>query len=270
MPLPLGDRGGGGGLPSERPGDVPQIPGDFQYRNDPEFLRLQSQFSAAFGAQNFPEFDYQKFLTDPAYAGNIYGVLNSGSVEGRPAKAAALNELLAYFKAKTEPSQFEESGGTIDVEAIYAPLRERISELSAQQLQAGRADISRGAARATDVAQEALAGTGLGRSGVAAQSISGIASEAAQRQEAFGERVRGREMAAQLALEKQIRTLQYQEEFTERGANLEEARRAAEQQYYLDSLQFQALIQVAAEGDTSFWEDWGGVFEVAGQTVALL
>lgn len=231
-------------------------------QGNPEFQRLNAQFSAVF--PGLTGFNYRAYLTDPSYARKVHN-----AVGGDPGRQRALDEILRTSGRLLEGTEFDKAGGTIDVEALYAPLRERLGQLTEQQLRAGSAEISRGAAGATEQAQEALAGTGLGRSGVAAQSFSNIASEAAQRQEGFRERVRERGAAAQIEVDRQVAQLKYQEAFTKRGANLEDSRRAAEQQYYLDQLQFTTLLDIATQEDSSFWEDWGPVFESVGTIVSL-
>jgi hypothetical protein len=64
----------------------------------------------------------------------------------------------------------------IDLGGIFDPLRGNINELSAQSLRNQKANIGRAAEGAQDRAAEGLAGTGLGRSGVAAQQFQGIAT----------------------------------------------------------------------------------------------
>lgn len=228
------------------------------YSQDPEFQRLQAQFSGAFGG-SFPTFSYEAWLSDPNYRTRIY------EQAGRsPARSPVLQEILDYFKKKTEGSTFEQSGGSIDVAGIFNPLKDELSKLTEQQIRLGRADISQGAERARKYATEGLAGTGLGRSGVAAQTFQGIETKAADQQQQLSEGARLRETQGRMAIDQQIAQLSYQEELRKRSINEQDIQGATDFYRQLYALQYKSMLEQAAQDEGgSWWDTWGPVFEIA-------
>jgi hypothetical protein len=160
-------------------------------------------------------------------------------------------------------STFDLSGGSIDIDAIFAGLKGEIDALIDQQIQAGRADISLGSARAQDLARESFAGSGLGRSGLAAGTFSGIAQAREGKLEGLTQGLRAKGAAAQLAVSDKAAALEFAEQLRERGENEEDIRSALNFQRQMALRRFQSSLEIAANEPT-FWEEWGPIFEIVG------
>ena len=230
------------------------------YSQDPEFQRLQTAFTGAFGS-SFPTFSYEEFSKNPQYQEWIYNQI-TGDKAG--IKQAALNDILGYF----DESTFNKAGGEIDVQGIFGPLKDELKNLTEMQIQRGVADVSRGQARATELGQESLAGTGLGRSGASAQMFSDIARRGEEKKADIALAAREREAQARLAIDTKISDLQFQEKLQERGMNANDILSATNFRRQMQLLYTQTMMEMAAN-EPSFWEEWGPVFEIAGGAAAF-
>lgn len=233
------------------------------YSQDPTYRSLNANFRSLFGP-SFGDFDYQAYLNDAAYRQNIddfaFSTARESDKSRQPARYAALQQLKEYFERNTQGGTYEQTGGRIDVEGIFNPLKDQLAALTEQQIRLGRGEIAQGAERARKYATESLAGTGLGRSGVAAQTFQGIETEAARQGEKLGQEARLREAQGKLAIDQQIAQLSYSEELRKRGIKEQDIREAAGFYRQLQGLQYQTMLQMAATDD-SWWDDWMPVFE---------
>lgn len=233
------------------------------YSQDPTYRSLNTNFRSLFGS-SFGDFDYNAYLSDAAYRKNIddfaFSTARESDKARQPARFAALQQLREYFERGTQGGTFEQSGGEVDVRGIFEPLKAELGRLTDMQIRLGRGEISQGAERARKTATESLAGTGLGRSGVAAQTFQGIETEASRQTEKLGQEARLREAQGQFQIESQIRQLAYSEELRERGMNEQDIRDAAGFYRQLQGMQYQSMLEQAAQDD-SWWDDWAPVFE---------
>ena len=178
------------------------------YKTDPNFLSLQSNYSALLG---FTGFSYEEYLTDQASREYVH----KRARERGPEAQAALDRILAYFQG----TPHEQAGGKIDVNALYDPLRGRVEEGAAAQLMAGRGAIAGGTQRALAQAREAQALTGQGRSGVGAAQFAGISREGASAAERLLERVNAQKAQDLFRIDQQVAEAQFGEELRQRGAD---------------------------------------------------
>lgn len=225
------------------------------YRSDPVYQRLNSAYRAAFGAGNFGDFDYDAFMSDPKYSGNIYDTIMaepSGRTSNVGLKAKALDDLLRYFEQQQNGSGFE----PMDLRGLFDPLREKIGQAGEEAKSRVASDINRSARGSTERATEALAGTGLGRSGVAAQTFTGIQE---QRQDLMAKaqgQIDQAVMAQELETYRKEAELEYQEKLMERNWDLKQIEDALQFDRQLMLMAFQADAQYTEE---SWWDSWGSV-----------
>lgn len=224
-----------------------------------QYQILNTRYRNLFGSGNFGDFDYQAYLNDPKYSETIWGTATRGDNSG--AKQQALQELINFFKESQNPS-FQ----TIDPKPYFDPLRGDIDKYAGQSLTNQYAAINQASQGAEGRATEALAGTGLGRSGVAVNTFQGIAERRADSMEAAARGVEDARARAQLAISMKEAEFAISEQLGQRGWNLQNIQDAVSFQRDLWRMQFQSDIQQSEED----WSDtWGPVIGAALGTVSF-
>jgi hypothetical protein len=160
------------------------------------------------------------------------------------------------------------------VGAVFDPLKSEINKLSEQGLQAQKQELSRAGRGAERVASEALAGTGLGRSGVAAQTFSDIGRQKVESLEKITSQAEQARQAALLDLEFKKAQLTYNDELAKRNFTLEQRQDALEFDRQMFMMQFQADMQRQAEeaaggGFGDFLSGLGTLAGIASDVVPL-
>lgn len=239
------------------------------YSQDPEFQRLEAMFSGLFGS-NFPQFSYEAFIGDSAYRQRIFGqIQDPDDLALVPARTQALNALTSFFERKIEGDAFEKAGGPIDVSGVFEGLAGDIRQRRETEIQAGRADVSRSREGALRAAQETIAGTGLGRSGVQAGVARAFATDKARAIDRVGERARVRETQALLEVERRIRELEYSEELRERGVNEQTIRDAIAFDRIVQQMTNEFAFQQALQ-EKSFWDYFVPILNAAGTFIGAM
>jgi hypothetical protein len=234
------------------------------YSQDPEFQALQSSFASAFGS-SFPTFSYEAYQADPGYREGIKNQIfrdGPGSARGR---TEILAEMVDFFERKQAETRdiFEETGGAIDVSGIYGDLSDDVRKVAERQLAGGRAELSRTTAGAQDQAREAIAGTGLGRSGVQAGTARQIAERQAGAFERLGEATRARQAEAETAIAQRIADLTYSEELRQRGMSEETIRSAIQFQRLMTQMETEYKYQQALQ-EKDWWDYLAPVLQIGG------
>ena len=238
------------------------------YSQDPQFKRLQTEFAAAFGP-SFPTFSWEAYTSDADYARRINEQIGMDASRA-PGRQSALDAIRNYFTLNTEPTPFDLGGGKIDVEKLYGPLRDQVGKLAEGQIKSGTETITREAERARRMATEGLAGTGLGRSGVAAGTFQGLESERAGRVSDLTNQVRQRESETQFAISQQIADLKMKEELRQRGADEAFINSALDARRAMDMMSYQTMLDIAKDDASSSWWDQYvlPLLQVGGQVAA--
>ena len=234
-------------------------------RSNPDFLRLERQFFQLFGSDK----DFFQYLSDPNYANSLVpiGAENSRSLSGAAVQAS---DTLASFRgeasllAKTlaAGSAFEK----IDLDPIFDPLRSDINAQAAQSLTAQKAAIGRESAGAQTRATEGLAGTGLGRSGVAAQQFSNISTRTQDLRAKATDKVEAARLAALVKIGYAQSQAEYKEALLDRNYTLQQINDALAFDRLLFQMQFQAELDTelaAAQNDGSWFDDLIGIATAA-------
>jgi len=157
----------------------------------------------------------------------------------------------------------------IDFASIFGDLKAQVDALTQQQLLLGRSDISQGAARATDVANEAFAGSGLGRSGVAAGTFQNIAQKRESDLQRFSQSARLQGDQAKLAIDETVSRLEADQKIREFESDEEQRRHVRNVKSQMELMTRESLLTIAAN-DSTFWEEWGPVFDLIGGAVSLI
>lgn len=205
-------------------------------RTIPTYSSTERHFYSIFGAQE----DFGKYLSDPNYRRYIESL-------GKPGWNSTSPELQTLLSAA--------SFKPIDVASIYEPLKGEIGEMAEASRMAQRQQIGAAARGAEEQATEALAGTGLGRSGVAAQQFGDIQ----QRKQDILARTEGE-------IEQQRLRAMFEVSLKQANTEYAEQLRAAgfSEQMVRDALNFDRMLyqmQFGAELQAELQEQGGGWFE---------
>lgn len=219
-----------------------------------QYLALNSAFRQAYGAGNFGDFDYYDYLTNPETQRIINETMNAmptGAEDRRPMKQKALQDLIDFFQRRSGGPQ---GFNRIDIGGLIDPLRAESNQLADTALQTGRARISQAFEGGTERATEALAGTGLGRSGVGVETILGSELRRSAAQTAFENDVEMERANRQYQLAVEEMKLKLSEDLAQRGY---------EQGFIEDAQKFQEALllqsfQNAANYDPGSWLDTVG------------
>jgi hypothetical protein len=244
MPAPTGTKPP---PPAQLPGFAdPEL--EKQIRGHPAYSRMEAQFHLHFGADK----DFFRYLTDGAYATQVF----EGRFRENPnADVAArihgfVTGELRFFRRELESLQAFEP---IDLDPIFDPLRGEVSNIAAQGLQARKSAIGRESAGAQTRAAEGLAGTGLGRSGVAAQQFSDISTRTQDLLAGAESEVETQRLQAMFQIGLKQAQTEYSEELAERNYTLEQINDALAFDRELFMMQFGAELQAELAADESSW-----------------
>lgn len=211
---------------------------------------LNSKYRSAFGS-NFSDFDYNQFQNDPKYSQYVWGRANELGQRGDQ----AVQDLLNFFKEASNPS-FK----TIDPKPYFDPLRGQIDQLAATGTQNAQALINRSSQDAEGRLTEALAGTGLGRSGVAQTAFSDIQERRVGEMEDAASRIEERRQGQQLELLMKEQEFQISEQLSQRGWTLDQIQSALQFQRGLWSSQYESELR---ESEEDWTDTWGPVIGAA-------
>jgi len=237
---------------------------DLNPQQQEEYKRLNAEYRALFGAGNFGDFDYNAYLNDPKYAQTVQGTIYQGG--NRTQKQLALNKLTDFFKG-VGPGQNEERFQPIDLNPIFDKLGGEINKSADQSLLAQQEAIQRRSERSQEQAKYALAGTGLGQSGVAADTFQGIGQEAVQQERQAAQNVEIARSNAQNELNFKRAQMEYAESLRVLEWKEEDIRAALDFDRMLYKMQFgtdEALrLEEQAGGG---WEDvFAGIVDLGSQ-----
>ena len=209
-------------------------------------------------------FDISRYQSDPQYRRFIEQIAGQS-----PISRKALDDVLDFYEQR--PGGYQSFKPT-DLGAIFDPLRGEIGKISDQSLQRAKGEISKSTAGAEQRATEALAGTGLGRSGVAQAGFSDIGERRVQAIADVTAAAEERRSQALLNLEFQKAQLQYQEELAKRNFSQEQIRDAMSFDRALFTMQYQTALQESLQPDEpGFFESFlGAVLPTALQVGANL
>lgn len=233
------------------------------------YQQLEQQFK-----QYVPEGDFQTFLLNPDAFKQKIAAAGGGAFAGGAQAFAQLSQgardlrlmeggLDAITSGGGLGTTFDRAGGAIDAASIFGPLKQQIDELTQENIRLGRAAVTRGAAQAKEFASESFAGTGLGRSGMAAGTFQRLGQETAGKLEETEMGALARGQAAKLAVDDRVAQLQFSEQLRERGMNEEDIRSATNFYRQMEYARFNMELAMAAQ-EPSFWEEWGPVFDIVG------
>lgn len=211
-----------------------------------QYQILNTKYRNLFGSQNFGDFDYQAYLNDPRYSQTIWGTASQGG--NQAAKQQALQDIVNFFKEQQNPA-FK----PIDPKPYFDPLRGDIDKYAGQSLTNQYAAINQSSAGAEDRLTEALAGTGLGRSGVAQNALTGIAQHRSEAMEAAARGVEDARARAQLAISMKEAEFSISEQLAGRGWNLSQIQDATNFQRDLWRMQFESDLRESEEDWSSTW-----------------
>jgi len=224
-----------------------------------QYQLLNTQYRNLFGSGNFGDFDYNAYLNDPRYSQTIWGTASQGGNQAQ--KQQALTALTNFFSGVGPGAVGGDKGFTpIDPKPFFDPLRGDIDKYAGQSLMNQNAQINQARTNATNQATEAFAGTGLGRSGVAAQTFQGIAERGASEMEEASRGIEQARTAAQLALSMKEAEFSISEQLSGRQWNQEQIMSAIGFQRSLWGMQFQSDIR---ESEEDWTDTWGPVIGAA-------
>lgn len=225
------------------------------------FQQLNAQWNALF--PSFQNFDYNAVINNPQVAQAIQRNISerpSGDIDNRAAKQQVFQQMMDFFgKATGATGKIFPKIGDEEIRALYDPLRGGVNELAGQARRQVAGDINRASAGATERATEGLAGTGLGRSGVAARQFSGIEEQRALQTSGALERVESARMQQQLQIDQAEQNFRIQQELSEQGFDIDSIRAEQAFNYQLMAMNFEAALQY----DPGSWLDnFGDIVDI--------
>lgn len=226
------------------------------------YQNLNARFRSAFGSNNFGDFDFNAYMTNEAYRNNINSTAGQfdGGVGGAKQMAermSVLQEMNQFFQGN--PGQaFQE----IDPSEAMDALREQVGGLADQQRTNAQRDVNYAYDGAEDRASEALAGTGLGRSGAAAQGFERIAAQRAAAEAGALGGIEANRLAAMENIAFQEANFKLDQKLRGQGWDLEMAQATVNLQHQMQMLERQ--YQLEDEYNPSSWFDtFGGFLDLA-------
>ena len=240
--------------------------GNYQNVLDPgayaQFQQLNARWNSLF--PSFSNFDYSRYLNDPGYAAEIQHNISSnprGDIDNRASKAQAFQEMLDFFgkQSGAAGSVFPKITDE-QITGYFDPLRSQTNELAGQQRQQVSGDINRASAGATQGATEALAGTGLGRSGVAANTFQGIETNKANATAGALDKVETARVQQQLAITAQEQSFKMDQDLRKQGFEVQDIQSMKNFWQQISMMNFES----AAAFEPSSWLDtFGGIVDLA-------
>jgi hypothetical protein len=195
------------------------------------------------------DFSLDRFLSDESYRNSLQARANINLLPGT--KRETDEELSRLLGLSTSEQQAKGAFEKIDLAPIFDPLKGDINQITGQQLQSSKANISRQAAGAQERATEGLAGTGLGRSGVAAQQFGEVEGRRQDLLAGAEQEIEARRLQALFKVSQAQAQAEYSEELQKRGWTLKQVDDALGFDRQLFAMQFGAELQAELEGDAS-------------------
>jgi hypothetical protein len=211
---------------------------------------LQVQFRQYFlgGSEDF---DINRYLNDPSYSQLIQTQLERDPSR-QDSKNQALQSILNFYQTLNSSPDLS----NINVQGIFRPLQEKIPQLAEQSRREGLTDVSQQFEGAEKRATEALAGTGLGRSGAGVGVQLGVQRERSRAVERLLNNIRTEQVRSELAVTQKISELEFQKQMVEAGMEFDFIQSALQHQRTLEQITHQGLVQAALQPESDWWDQY--------------